>query len=272
MVLAREDVPGDKRLVAYVVASESADLRIHAQQHLPEYMVPSAFVALPALPLNTSGKVDRKALPAPDASAVRHSPYVAPSTPTETALAEVFSRVLGVERVGAQDNFFELGGHSLLATQVVAFIRAALGVELTVRAFFEAPTVAALARRVQATDSSSRLPALARAPRDGVLPLSFAQQRLWFLDQLQPGSVLYSMPLALRLSGDLELSALQRAFDELVRRHESLRTTFQAEGGKPRQVIHPATARELPVVDLGALPPEQRDSECRRLATEDAAR
>ncbi|MFP2934702.1 condensation domain-containing protein, partial [Pyxidicoccus sp. 3LG] len=250
----------------------TADLRAHAQQHLPEYMVPSAFVALPALPLNANGKVDRKALPAPDASAVRHNQYVAPSTPTETTLAEVFAQVLGVERVGVQDNFFELGGHSLLATRVVARIRAALDVELSVRAFFEAPTVAALVKQVQAADSTSRLPALTRVPREGALPLSFAQQRLWFLDQLQPGSVLYSMPMALRLSGALELSALQRAFDELVRRHESLRTTFQSEGGEPQQVIHPATAQQLPVVDLATLSPEQRDSECRRLATEDAAR
>ncbi|MFP2933020.1 amino acid adenylation domain-containing protein, partial [Pyxidicoccus sp. 3LG] len=271
VVLAREDVPGDKRLVAYVVATDStADLRAHAQQHLPEYMVPSAFVALPALPLNANGKVDRKALPAPDASAVRHNQYVAPSTPTETTLAEVFAQVLGVERVGAQDHFFELGGHSLLATRVVARIRAALGVELSVRAFFEAPTVAALAEHLQTATSRSSLPPLTRVRGEDRVPMSFAQQRLWFLDQLQPGQALYNMSSALRLSGTLEPGAFQHAIDELVRRHESLRTTFHAEGGEPFQLIHPATRGQLQVVDLSALPEEQRQSEAMRIAIEDA--
>ncbi|MFP2934233.1 condensation domain-containing protein, partial [Pyxidicoccus sp. 3LG] len=277
VVVAREDAPGEKRLVAYVAAATAEatpeSLRAHLKQHLPEYMVPAAFVALPALPLNANGKVDRKALPAPDVSAEQVNAYVAPSTPTEQTLANLYAQLLGVRRVGTQDSFFELGGHSLLATRLAARIRTTFGVELPLRVLFEAPTVAGLAERLEgAMMSGTRLPALTKARGDGPVPLSFAQQRLWFLDQLQPGQALYNMPSALRLTGLVESAAFQRAFDELVRRHESLRTTFHVEGGEPFQFIHPATSGLLQYMDLSALPPEQRQAEALRIATEDARR
>ncbi|NMO14244.1 non-ribosomal peptide synthase/polyketide synthase [Pyxidicoccus fallax] len=276
VVLAREDVPGDKRLVAYVVGAESAELaaslRTHARQHLPEYMVPSAFVPLATLPLNANGKVDRKVLPPPEASMPRNDYSEAPRTPTEQTVAELFAQLLRVSRVGAQDSFFELGGHSLLATQLASRIRAAFGTELPLRTLFEAPTVAALAERIQAATAGPRLPELTKARRDGLIPLSFAQQRLWFLDQLQPDSALYNMPVALRLTGTLELPAFQRAFDVLVQRHEVLRTTFHSEGGEPFQVIHPARDGVLQVVDLSGLPDARRQPEVMRIAMEDAQR
>ncbi|MFP2933000.1 amino acid adenylation domain-containing protein, partial [Pyxidicoccus sp. 3LG] len=276
VAVVRQDTPGDKRLVAYVIGDmevlDSNTLRAWVQQRLPEYMMPSAIVILGTLPLTPNGKLDRKALPAPDLSGLQKSRYVAPRNSTEEALTSLFSKVLGTGRVGVEDSFFELGGHSLLATQLVSRIRATFGVELPLRAIFESPTVAGLAERLQSATSDTRMPALTRNRPTGPIPLSFAQQRLWFLDQLQPGSALYNIPMALSLSGTVEQSALQRAFDALVRRHEALRTTFHVEGGEPRQVIHPAAERQLPLVDLSGLPSEQRQAEVLRLATEDAQR
>ncbi|NTX06686.1 non-ribosomal peptide synthetase, partial [Myxococcus sp. CA040A] len=280
VVLVREDSPGDQRLVAYVTGDAeplTAELlKTHLQPRLPEYMVPSAFTHLGVLPLSPSGKVDRKALPAPDAPVAQPGRYVAPRTPLEETLATLFAQVLGIERIGIHDGFFEMGGHSLLATQVVVRVRGALGLELPLRTLFEAPTVAALAARLdarsQGTSPSGEQPPLVRVDRTGRLPLSFAQQRLWFLDQLQPGMALYNMPVALRLSGRLEHTAFQQAVDELVRRHESLRTTFRVVEGEPHQVIHPALPGNLRVVDLSGRSAEQRAEETTRLAMEDASR
>ncbi|MFL5357820.1 amino acid adenylation domain-containing protein, partial [Archangium sp.] len=278
VVLAREDVPGDKRLVAYVAATEPLDtaaLRTFLRERLPEYMVPSAFVTLEVLPLTPNGKVDRKALPAPD-SAPSQTEHIAPRTPTEELLAGIWSRLLGARQVGVTDSFFELGGHSLLATQAVNRIRAAFGVELPLRALFEAPTVAALASRVDfavRTGRGMQVPALVPVARDGrPLPLSFAQQRLWFLDQLTPHSPLYNIPMAVRFQGALDVPALEQAFSALTERHESLRTTFGLVGEEPIQVISPALAVPLAVVDLGSVPDAQRESELRRLATEESLR
>ncbi|MBZ4423406.1 condensation domain-containing protein, partial [Myxococcus sp. RHSTA-1-4] len=224
-------------------------------------------------------KVDRKALPAPDAA--RASPaesYVAPRNATEEKLAELFADVLRLPRVGATDHFFELGGHSLLATQLVSRLRSAMGVELPLRALFEAPTVAALAARIEAAhlernERSFQAPALvARGAATHTPALSFAQQRLWFIDQLQPGSSAYNMPSPVRLTGALDIAALERAVSDVVARHEVLRTTFASGQGEPVQVIHPSTDFSLPVVDLSALPAEQRESEARRLATEEGVR
>ncbi|MFP2903317.1 phosphopantetheine-binding protein, partial [Corallococcus sp. 4LFB] len=187
VVVARQDSPGEARLVAYVVADSTdvSALRENLKQRLPEYMVPSAFVFLEALPLTPNGKVDRKALPAPEASA-SSSDYVVPRTPTEELLASLWAEVLRLPRVGSQDQFFELGGHSLLATQLVARVRATFGVELPLRSVFEAPILADLARRIDDAGkqaSGVKAPPLVPAPRTGELPLSFAQQRLWFIDQ-----------------------------------------------------------------------------------------
>ncbi|MGZ3459276.1 MAG: condensation domain-containing protein, partial [Archangium sp.] len=277
VVVAREDVPGDKRLVAYVVGQpgwvlEPRALREELKQRLPEYLVPSALVVLEALPLTFNGKVDRKALPAPDvAGSGPEGDFLAPRTPTEERLAEMWCDLLGLEQVGARAHFFELGGHSLLATQAIARIRQVFQVELSLNELFEAPILERLAARVEAAMREERpveLPPLERSERTGELPLSFAQQRLWFLEQLEPGSAFYNVPMALRLSGELDVSALQRTFQELMRRHESLRTAFPAEAGQPAQVIHPPVEVPLAVVDLGAMPEKER--EARRLAEEEA--
>ncbi len=276
VVVAREDTPGDLRLVAYVVPDGGAPppaapaLRRHLGETLPAFMVPAAFVVLETLPLSPTGKVDRAALPAPEASREGlGTEYAAPRSPTEEIIAGVFQEVLGARRAGADDDFFALGGHSLLATQVISRLRGTFDVELPLRALFEAPTPAALAARVEEARRAGRAPhapALVPLPRDGDLPLSFAQQRLWFLDQLAPGGTHYHMPVALRLRGALDTGALQGALDELVRRHEALRTTFPARGGEPVQRILPPSPAHLHAVDLRALPEEGRSAEALRLA------
>ncbi|QSQ18814.1 non-ribosomal peptide synthase/polyketide synthase [Pyxidicoccus parkwayensis] len=283
VVMARQDSPGgDKRLVAYVVPAEGQKievevLRRHLRQHVPDFMVPSAFVALDSFPLNPNGKVDRKALPAPESAASSSDEtYVAPRTPTEELLATLWSQVLGVPRVGSEDNFFALGGHSLLATQLVSRIRSTLGVALPLRELFKTPVLSALARAVDAARLSSQglqeVPDLVPAPRTEVLPLSFAQHRLWFIDQLEPGTVTYNMPFALRLEGVPDVAGLQKSLSDVVRRHESLRTTFASRDGEPEQLIHPPATLPLPVVDLSGLPASARQAEARRLAAEEALR
>ncbi|WP_147333293.1 condensation domain-containing protein, partial [Archangium gephyra] len=279
VALVREDSPGDKRLVAYVVPPPGQPLtdvdllRASLAQRLPEFMRPSAFVVLESLPLTSNAKVDRKALPAPDSS--RNQPYTPPATPTEERLAALWAQVLRVPQVGRDDDFFSLGGHSLLATQVMARLHATFGVELPLRTLFEAPTLQSFAARLEAAaraSAASRLPPLVPAPRSGPLPLSFAQQRLWFLDQLEPDSPLYNLPAAIRLEGTLDLAALRHGFQELVRRHESLRTTFRSEAGQPLQVIAPSVSFPLELIELSGVPSEQREAEVLRLAQEDAQR
>ncbi|MFP2933118.1 amino acid adenylation domain-containing protein, partial [Pyxidicoccus sp. 3LG] len=280
VVLVREDVPGDQRLAAYVVPAEgeasltASALRTALKERLPEYMVPSAFLFMEALPLTAHGKVDRKALPALD-SAASTSEYVAPRTPTEQRLASLWSEVLAVPRVGASDDFFALGGHSLLATQLVSRVRSAFDVELPLRALFEDSTLEAFALRLEAalrSSSSHRAPPVVPVPRTGALPLSFAQQRLWFLDQLEPGSTSYNLPMPLHVSGPLDLAALRRAFDALVQRHEVLRTHFRSEAGQPVQVIAAPGPLPIEVVDLSTLPAEDRRSEALRLVQLDTQR
>ena len=274
VVLARQDSPGDKRLVAYVVAQGGADidpvaLRKALLQSLPEYMVPAHVVLLERLPLTPNGKVDRKALPAPD-MARSETGYVAPRTPTETLLADIWAGILGLDRVGIHDNFFDLGGHSLLATRVISTLRTDTGAELPLRVLFEAPTVAELAQRVDRAPRQSAGPAIAPVSRDTALPLSFAQQRLWFLDQFEPGSASYNIPAPVRLVGDLDVSALTRVLNEIVRRHDALRTTFAMHDGAPVQVIAPALDLALPVTDLSALPHGERDARAEWLAQDEA--
>ncbi|HEX6367825.1 MAG TPA: amino acid adenylation domain-containing protein [Longimicrobium sp.] len=277
-VLAREDVPGDRRLVAYVAGDAGLDVarvRERLRAALPEYMVPAAFVVLDRLPLTPNGKVDRRALPAPERGG--EAEFVAPRTPAEEVLADVWAQVLGVERVGAHDHFFDLGGHSLLATRVVSRLREAAGVELPVRALFEAPTLEALAREVERLrPAPAEEPAapLRAAARPEVLPLSFAQQRLWFLDRYEQESTVYNIPAALRLRGALDAGALERALGEVVRRHESLRTVFrEGPAGDPEQVVLPAPdAWTLPAADLAAVPPAERGAEVERRVREDAGR
>ncbi|MEU8529900.1 non-ribosomal peptide synthase/polyketide synthase, partial [Streptomyces sp. NPDC048629] len=250
----------DRRLVAHLVPADQTDglppvaeLRAFAGSRLPEFMIPSVFVEVAELPLTPNGKTDRAALPEPEGfRSGSGGRYVAPATATEELLAEVWARVLGVERVGVLDGFFELGGHSLLAGQVVSRIREMFSVELPLAALFDRPTVRGLAAFV---DGSARdaAPPVTVVAREAALPLSFAQQRLWFLDQLEPGSVDYNMSTRLRFAGDLDAAALGAALDALVARHEVLRTRLVAGAdGVARQVVDPAARVPLPVVDVSA--------------------
>ena len=279
-VVAREDAPGEPRLVAYLVAGQppappAGELRRFLKETLPEYMVPSAFVTLESLPLTPNGKLDRRALPPPDPSRPElDQALVLPRTPVEEVLAGIWSEVLGLERVGVHDNFFDLGGHSLRATQVVSRVRRALAVEVPLRALFEHPTVAALARRVEADRVRAAAPPpppLVCTPRTADPPLSFAQQRLWFLDRLEPGSSTYNIAAAVRLRGSLDEDALERSLHEVVRRHEVLRTTFPMHGGRPVQAIAAAGAPPAPRrVDLSGMPADRSESEAWALAAAEA--
>src|SRR6185369_2443504 len=270
VVVARQDREGETRLVGYVVGGVVGELigeaapgalRQALRERLPEHMVPSAFVALAALPLTSTGKVDRKSLPAPESQPTAES-WLAPRTPVEDVLAGIWSEVLGLsaeDRMGAGSHFFELGEHSLLATRVLSRLRGVFGVETARRSGTVAPA-----------------PPLVPVPRDAPLPLSFAQQRLWFIDQLEPGSALYNMPVALRVEGPLDAQVLALCLTEIERRHESLRTVFAvSEGlrdGAPVQVILPASPFILPVVDLSGLPESRREAQALGLAGEEAGR
>jgi amino acid adenylation domain-containing protein len=270
-VLAREDAPGDRRLVAYAVSSDEhaatpAVLRLHLQQSLPEYMVPGAFVLMDRFPLTPNGKLDRRALPAPDAESFAGEGFAEPRGPVEEMLAAVWADVLRLDRVSATANFFELGGHSLLATQVVSRVREVFRVELPLRALFEAGTVRDLALRVEAArEAEDDLPPpIVPVDRDGPLPLSFAQERLWFLDQFEPGGSVYNMPLVADVHGPFDADALRSALTALVERHEALRATFADEGGRPVQRVTPPAPFDLPVFDLSQSTETEREEETER--------
>ncbi|MCA0402147.1 MAG: amino acid adenylation domain-containing protein, partial [Proteobacteria bacterium] len=272
LVIAREDRPGDKRLVAYWIAApgtpETPELRAHLGPRLPDYMIPAAFIALDSFPLTANGKIDRKALPAPEWSG--DAPFIAPRDEIEGALAEIWSGILGVAPIGVEDDFFALGGHSLLATQLLARIRARFAVDLPLRALFEARRIADLAILVRAALGSGEAEDVAaivpRARTGEALALSFAQRRLWFLDQLEPGNPFYSIPAALRLDGVLDRDALRRSLEAIVARHEVLRTRFEPRDGEPVQIVDAARAIALPLTDLSHLREEDRLAEARRLA------
>ncbi|HEY0738440.1 MAG TPA: amino acid adenylation domain-containing protein [Herpetosiphonaceae bacterium] len=294
VVVVREDRPGDARLVAYIEPrtknqepneSQAANslgsrfwvlgspLREFLAQRLPAYMLPSAFVSLEQLPHTPSGKIDRRALPAPEQHDDQEQPAASPSSPTEILLADIWATVLDRARVGRDENFFDLGGHSLLATQVIAQIRTTFAVDLPLRSLFEHPTVAALTEQIAAARSRSsglHTPPLRPQPRPDVLPLAFAQQRLWLLAQLDPHSTAYHVPLLIRLSGPLDTQALEASLNALTARHETLRTTFagypqgvapDGADGQPVQQIHAPVAWPLPRVDLSGLPPEALEAE-----------
>ncbi|QMU70592.1 non-ribosomal peptide synthase/polyketide synthase [Streptacidiphilus sp. P02-A3a] len=240
-VILREDTPGDKRLTAYTVPNGDLDptaLRTHLATTLPDYMIPTTIVVLDELPLTINGKLDRNALPTPEITPT--TTHRAPRTPHEDILSELFAQVLGLPLVGIDDNFFDLGGHSLLATRLISRIRTTLGTDLPIRALFEAPTVAALAERFEGAGQSR--PALAPTVRPELVPVSFAQQRLWFLGELEGPSATYNIPLALRLAGSLNSEALQEALRDVVIHHEVLRTIFPAVEGHPYQRVLPPEA------------------------------
>ncbi|MFF5176185.1 amino acid adenylation domain-containing protein, partial [Micromonospora sp. NPDC000089] len=244
----RRDRPGDKRLVAYIVPTPGAEtpsaaaLRRHVGAAVPEAVIPAAFVGMGALPLNTNGKLDRRALPAPDYSTVTVVSRE-PTTLQEEILCGLFAEVLGVDVVGVDDNFFDLGGHSLLVTRLISRLRVALNREVAVRTVFEAATPAGLARRL---DTAGRgRTALSAMPRPEQVPMSYAQQRLWFLNQLEGPSATYNLPVSYRIRGPLVASALEAALTDLTERHESLRTLLREVGGRPVQVVLPAASVAL---------------------------
>ncbi|BAY78314.1 amino acid adenylation domain-containing protein [Nostoc linckia NIES-25] len=293
-VIAREDVPGNKTLVAYIVAQKEQtcterpvlsgaegsrgtpkvnELRSFLKEKLPEYMVPNAIVFLEALPLTPNGKIDRRALPVPDLDSILLEKYVAPRTPTEELLAQIWAQVLKVEQVGIYDNFFELGGHSLLATQLVSRIRNIFKVELPLRELFAAATVAELAQfigQLQQQNSELSAPPILPKAENAQLVLSYAQQRLWFLDQFEPDSPFYNMPEALRLEGTLAVAALEQSLQDIIARHEALRTNFITIDGTPTQVIQSRTNWKLSVVDFKHLSTSEREIAAQQLLQQQA--
>ncbi|WP_415823561.1 condensation domain-containing protein, partial [Mycobacterium basiliense] len=257
-VIARQDHPGEQRLVGYITGTaDPAKLRAALGQQLPPYMVPAAVVTLQTWPLTVNGKLDKHALPPPEYTTT--DTYQAPTGPVEETLARIYARVLGLQRVSVQESFFDLGGDSLLAIRAIAAINKALGVELAIRTLFNAPTIAQLALRIG--DTPGGLTPLVAVKRPAVVPLSFAQSRLWFIDQFNGPSPVYNMATAFRLSGHLDTEALGAALADVVGRHESLRTVFRAVEGIPQQLILPAEQTHLgwDVIDATQWPPSQLD-------------
>jgi len=275
VVMAREDEGGDKRLVAYIVGEkgrvgegEAKRLRKCLKEKLPDYLVPSAIVVLDKMPLTPNGKLDRKALRAPEQVRVeREGALEAPRTPVEQIVVGVYEEVLRSDRVGIHDNFFEIGGHSLLATQVISRVRAIFGVEMGLGSIFEEATAAGLAGRIEEVIKAGAVeaaPPLVRVDRTERLPLSYAQQRLWFIEQLEPGSIMYNCVGATRLEGELNLAALEWVINEVIRRHEVLRTRIDVEGDAPVQVIEEWEPQRLELEDLRGLAPEERDEKAKQ--------
>lgn len=273
VVLGRE-AAGEPRLIAYVVPQGKRSPAVEAlheflRARLPAPMLPEVFVPLDALPLTANGKVDRAALPAPPSGRPElAASAVPPRDPLEGAVTELWREILDLDEVGVHDDFFLLGGHSLLATQLVSRVRDGFGVEVDLNEFFAEPTVARLARRVEdgLRGGSSPVPPIERISRNRDLPLSFAQQRLWFVDRMDPGQTVYNIPVAIRLAGRLELPALNRTFEEVLRRHESLRTRFEESDGRPFQRIDEPRPVRLPVVDLRGIPAGRREETARNAA------
>ena len=276
VVLAPVDERGERSIVAYVVGTAGADeLRNYLRGQLPDYMVPSAIVELPKLPLNANGKVDRQALPRPDDVQGAKKEPVNPRTPSEEVVAAIWEEVLKRDGIGVEDNFFEIGGHSLLATQIASRLREHFRTPVPVRAVFEAPTIAETAKRMdfaRREEQGVLPPAILPVPRNEPLPLSYAQERLWVLDQLEPNTPLYNIPRTLRLRGTLNTGALEKALNEIVRRHESQRTTFTTKDGHPVQVVAPTLTIPLVIRDLTGLPQDERENEARRIAAKEGMR
>ncbi|HEY0735976.1 MAG TPA: condensation domain-containing protein, partial [Herpetosiphonaceae bacterium] len=296
VVLARQHKIGDARLVAYVVENLEprtknlgddedgsrflvlgSTLRAFLKEHLPDYMLPSAFIVLETLPLTPNGKLDRNALPEPDAARpeIEHA-FVAPRNPVEQTLAEIWQAVLGVKQIGIHDNFFELGGHSLLATQLVARVRDALQVDVPLRDVFAVPTVTEMAALIETIRADGQTqddtPPLRPVDRDGPQLPSFTQERFWFLNQLEPNSPLYNISAMLRIAGPLDTRAFSQSLNALIHRHEILRTTFMLVEGQPMQIIAPHTPIDLPYIDLRSLASAEREATAQELADEDARR
>ncbi|TKI81866.1 non-ribosomal peptide synthetase, partial [Bacillus wiedmannii] len=240
VVLVREDRPGDQRLVAYVISDgNTQEWKEYLQNQLPNHMIPAHFVELEHFPLTPNGKIDRKALPAPDDQAIGDL-NVLPRTPSEELIASVWGQVLGVGNIGIQDSFFERGGHSLLATQIVSRLQELFQIKIPLRELFKHDTVAALAKRVdqlRKEDKKREIAPLVPMKREEAIPLSYAQKRLWFIDQLMPHSAIYNIHAACRLTGKWSIEALEAGWNQLLERHESLRTIILEQVGEPFQQV-----------------------------------
>ncbi|MFW6359167.1 MAG: amino acid adenylation domain-containing protein, partial [Chroococcales cyanobacterium] len=275
VVIASQDESNLKRLMAYFVGNVSADqLREYLTEKLPDYMIPALFIPLESFPLTPSGKVNRRALPTPNLTEMATN-AIASFTPIEEILAGIWSQVLGIPTVQSNDNFFTLGGHSLLATQVISRIRNAFKIELPLRSLFETPTLAGLARQVETAMQrgvSQSLPPVQSVTRPNTIPLSFAQQRLWFLEQVVSGSASYHLPFGVRLRGNLNIDVLEQTFQALIARHETLRTTFQTIQGQPCQVIAESVAFKLPIIDLQDLSKVEQKAKLEEIAKTEAQR
>ncbi|MDJ0505621.1 MAG: amino acid adenylation domain-containing protein, partial [Nostocales cyanobacterium LE14-WE12] len=284
VVIAREDETNQKRLVAYIIPKieiistpkeqnslNVTELRQFLKAKLPEYMIPSAFVILESLPLTPNGKTDYRALPAPEFQSQEQ--YIAPRNPIEEILVTIWSEVLKVKQVSINHNFFELGGHSLLATQLISRIRTNFSIEIPLRSLFTAPTIEELSQQIQQLQQQdltlSAPPILPRGEQSELL-LSYAQTRLWFLDQLEPNSAFYNIPVALRLQGHLNQSALTQSLEEIIQRHEALRTNFITVNGQPNQVIQTVTNWAVSVIDLQHLSPKEQEIAAKKLVKEQA--
>ncbi|HEY7322509.1 MAG TPA: amino acid adenylation domain-containing protein [Candidatus Binatia bacterium] len=269
------------RLVGFVVPKHgavlnTADLKSFARKKLPEYMIPASIVALDSFPLTHSGKIDYRALPVSDASSQLRRTIVPPQGETECQLAELWREVLGLQEVSRSDHFFELGGDSLLALQVISRIRENLGVEIALRVVFEAPTLERLAKRVEKALRDEKAPhrklVSGSAPPGNQVPISRSQARIWYMDQLAPDSAAYNIAAPIRFAGAVDKEALARTLNEMVRRHESLRTTFRVSEGKPVQIISPTLRLEIPEIDLRNDPEERRITMAKKILSEEAMR
>ncbi|MBE9224379.1 amino acid adenylation domain-containing protein [Phormidium sp. LEGE 05292] len=272
VVIAREDIPGDKQLVAYIVPNQKLEaidpsIKSFLEEKLPNYMVPAAFVMLDSLPLTPNGKVDRQNLPAPDRKNSDPETFVAPRSPIEQRLALIWAQLLRLEQIGVNDNFFHLGGHSLIVTQMLSRLREVFHVELHFQQIFHNPTISSLAQLIAQYQNSQQWerPTIKPIPREGLLPVSFAQERVYFIQQLAPENSAYQFQATMRFKGQLDVDILQRCLDEIVQRHEIFRTTYPAENGRLFQIIHPHQPISFTVVDLQKFPEFEREAEAQRL-------
>lgn len=278
VVAVREKGAGEKMLVAYYVSDtdlsfEDNELKLFMRDQLPDYMIPSLFIRLEKMPLTSSGKINRRALPEPDMEGKpTGSDHIAPRNHVEELLASISQDILGVKRVGITDSFFDLGGHSLMVTRLGSRIRDAFGVEIPLREIFEKPTIMELASLIaqQQARHHESVPVIEKCNRELDLDLSFSQQRLWFLDQLSPENAFYNIPGAFRLQGTPDYDAVEKSLTEIVKRHESLRTTFRSVQGKPVQVIHQEMPPAFTIDDLSALPSAEQEQESRKRAAQEA--
>ncbi len=273
-VVSHWQIDEDDKLVAYLMLfddmsiADEAEIRDYLQAFLPAYMIPSAFVIMETWPLTPNGKIDRKALPKPQLNDGIVAEYLPPRTLTEQTLSEQWREILNREQISIDANFFEMGGHSLLATQVMSKIRQQFGVELSLKTLFESATIAELAKVIEQPVSSEKtvMTAITPAKRDQAIPLSFAQERLWFIEQLEPEQSMYNLPMAIKLYGQLDVDAMQQSFDLLVERHEVLRTLFVVNNGQPQQQILPHLSIKIDWIDLSQVPQGRQQPQAEQLA------